>query len=181
MEIVFNVTLTRLPLRSLLPRVFPRRSVLVLLEVLLVDLPRHTLPTRRIGMGSLTQLHARRSPCLPLARLDVLMLARRMVLRGLHRRLHLTIRLRFLLTLGTRTSYTSPGFPSLTRGVWCRRTPARWSTVLTLQIRLPSFLLRESRLPGATRSCRLRLCGTSEVCLCDVRPMIACPHLRRRR
>ena len=117
METVLTGALSRRPLLTILPMVFHRHSVIVLLVVPLVDLPHPTLPEERLGLEVLPPLPARRATSLLLAHLDVLGLTRWMTLGGWRRRLLLRIRLRFLLTLGTRTSFTSHGSPSLTSGV----------------------------------------------------------------
>ena len=117
METVLTGALSRRPLLTILPKVFRRHSVIVLLVVPLVDLPHPTLPEERLDLEVLPPLPARRATSLLLALLDVLRLERWMTLGGWLRRLLLRIRLRFLLTLGTQTSFTSLGSPSLTSGV----------------------------------------------------------------
>ena len=143
METVLIGALSRRPLLTILPEEFHRHSVVVLLVGPLVDLPHPTLPEERLVLEIIPPLPARRATSLLLALLDVLKLERWMTLGGWLRRLLLRIWLRFLLTLGTLTSFTSLGSPSLNNGVWCRRTPDLWSTVLPLTVRIPSFLLRE--------------------------------------
>ena len=71
-----------------------------------------------------------------------------MALGALHHRILLKMQHSFLLTMRTRTSYMSPGFQYLMNGVWYRQYTYRWSTMLTLTVRLPYFLFRVSKLPG---------------------------------